>query len=668
MRKRASVMHTWPVMPGSETPPKSWSGWPGGKQFALVLTHDIEGQAGLTKCHQLMDIERRLGFRSSFNFVPEGEYSITQELRDELKSDGFEVGVHDLRHDGRLYRNRRDFAENARRINTYLKDWDAVGFRSAFMFHNLEWLHDLNVRYDSSTFDTDPFEPQPHPRNTIFPFWVPRPDSPDSALSNGHSTLSHQPSALNGPGSGYVELPYTVPQDSTLFLLFRERTPDIWFQKLDWVAKHGGMVLIDTHPDYMSMEGNRTSWEYPARFYEDLLRYVRDRYAGAFWHALPHEVAEFVRTRSGQITPNIRISPRIERRRTQKPKIWIDMDNTPHVPFFEPILDELRSRGFPLLVTARDAFQVYALADKKKLNYLKIGRHNGKNRALKAAGLLYRSLQLAPVVLREKPALGVSHGARSQFIVSNLLRIPSLLIEDYEHCQFPPLMRPEWVLAPEVIPNEALPLKNGRIRKYPGIKEDVYAWKLEPDPAVLEQLGLDDSDLIATVRPPATEAHYHNPEGELLFERFMDLAVRKPGIRIILLPRNNKQADVIRHRWPAWFENGKTVIPGTALDGLNLIWYSDLIVSGGGTMNREAAALKVPVYSIFRGAIGAVDRRLCAEGRLVLIESVLDVERKIHFVKRKRGLITEITSKQTLRSVVDTIEEISELSICASGR
>ena len=111
------------------------------------------------------------------------------------------------------------------------------------MLRNLDWLHDLDVQYDASTFDTDPFEPEPDGGHTIFPFWVPR--------SNGSSINDHH-STLNSFSEGYVELPYTLPQDSTLFLVLRENTPEIWMRKLDWIAEHGGMALLDTHPDYMS--------------------------------------------------------------------------------------------------------------------------------------------------------------------------------------------------------------------------------------------------------------------------------------------------------------------------------------------------------------------------------------------------------------------------------
>ena len=207
-RLRHRVGDIWPIMPGSEQPPQDWPGWPEGKKFALVLTHDVERQAGFARWRDLMKIEMEFELRSSFNFVPEGSYRVPREAREELTTNGFEVGIHDLRHDGRLFASRRAFNRNAARINAHLGDWGAVGFRSGFMLHKLDWLHELDIHYDASTFDTDPFEPQPDGRHTIFPFWVPA------------SQAAHQQSFSSGRASGgYVELPYTLPQDSTIFLL-----------------------------------------------------------------------------------------------------------------------------------------------------------------------------------------------------------------------------------------------------------------------------------------------------------------------------------------------------------------------------------------------------------------------------------------------------------------
>ena len=285
LRLRDRVGDVWPVMPGSERPPANWQGWPQGKKFAFVLTHDVESKAGLDRCRSLMELELNLGFRSSFNFIPEGSYRVPAQLRQELTANGFEVGIHDLKHDGRLFSSRRRFKRSAMRINDYAREWGASGFRSGFMLRNLDWLHDLDVQYDASTFDTDPFEPEPQGRHTIFPFWVPCP--------NGDSP-TYERSALTSSSQGYVELPYTLPQDFTLFVLLQEKTPEIWMRKLDWIAQHGGMALVDVHPDYLCFDDViATSTEYPVAHYKSLLEYVSRRYSGAFWNTTPRNVAQF---------------------------------------------------------------------------------------------------------------------------------------------------------------------------------------------------------------------------------------------------------------------------------------------------------------------------------------------------------------------------------------
>src|SRR4030095_8820926 len=280
LRLEARVQDVWPIMPGSEQTPPGWQGWPRGRKFALVLTHDVEGPVGLRRCCRLAKLESELGFRSCFNFIPAGEYTVPPELREDLTSQGFEIGVHDLHHDGRLYRTWRGFVQKAKRINEYLAEWNAEGFRSGFMLHKLDWLHQLALRYDMYTSDTYPFDPQPEGSHTIFPFFV------SSPYANQQ---------INGNGEGYLELPYTLPQDSTLFLLLRHETSEVWIRKLDWIAKHGGMALLDTHPDYMAFQNTRdTSSEYPVERYRELLSYVRDRYFDTCWHALPREVTSYV--------------------------------------------------------------------------------------------------------------------------------------------------------------------------------------------------------------------------------------------------------------------------------------------------------------------------------------------------------------------------------------
>ena len=266
----------WPINEAAGITPSGWRGWPDGKQFALVLTHDVESKDGVKKVKNLAELEMRAGVRSSFNFIPEGGYFVPEDLRVWLIEKGFEVGVHDLYHDGKLYRSRSAFKSNAQLINQYLRTWGATGFRSGFMLRQLEWLHDLNVDYDASTFDTDPFEPQSDGCRTIFPFFVPKPNQQD--------------------GSGYVELPYTLPQDSTLYLLLRERSAEIWLRKLDWIAKQGGLALINIHPDYMDFhKTDFSSLRYPVSLVEELLDYVRNRYRDQFWNPLPKDLALWYR-------------------------------------------------------------------------------------------------------------------------------------------------------------------------------------------------------------------------------------------------------------------------------------------------------------------------------------------------------------------------------------
>jgi predicted glycosyltransferase len=348
-------------------------------------------------------------------------------------------------------------------------------------------------------------------------------------------------------------------------------------------------------------------------------------------------------------------------------KIWIDLDNSPHVPFFAPIIEELEKRGYTLVLTARDCFQVCALANLFHLKYRCIGRHYGKNKAMKILGTMYRALQLLPIAWHEKPDLVMSHGSRSQLLAATMTQIRSLLILDYEFAKPLPGLTPTWVMFPEMIPDSAVQFDGGNMLKYPGIKEDVYVPRFRPDRSILSQLGLTAEDVVVTVRPPATEAHYHNSESEQLFQAVMELLERAHGVKAVLLPRNAKQGETIRANWPGLFSTGKVMIPGQAVDGLNLIWHSDLVISGGGTMNREAAALGVPVYSIFRGKIGAVDRYLADAGRLILLESPENVKSHILLQRRQRLAAPETTNCPALDKIVNDVIAIIELNTAAAA-
>lgn len=269
--KKLFVRSRWPIYEKSNGVPVNWKGWPGGKKFALVLTHDVESQIGYDRSVDLAKLEMEYGFRSAFYFVPE-KYSVSEDTRNFLSKNGFEVGVHGLNHDGKLYFSKQTFDERAAKINMYLKNWNAVGFRSPAMHHNLRWICGLDIEYDASTFDTDPFEPQPEGMNTIFPFCV----------------------VCNNKKKKYIELPYTLPQDSTLYLYLGEKSIDIWKRKMKWIVKNGGMVMVITHPDYMNFKAWKSgSLEYPADYYRQFLNYILENYKDMYWPVLPNEIATF---------------------------------------------------------------------------------------------------------------------------------------------------------------------------------------------------------------------------------------------------------------------------------------------------------------------------------------------------------------------------------------
>lgn len=247
--------------------------WPGGAPFAFVLTHDVERADGQAFALELAALEASYGFRSLFNFVPE-RYKVDNKLLSTLLGRGFEIGVHGLKHDGKLFTSRSLFERRAARINAYLRAWGAVGFRSPLTLRHPEWMQALEIEYDSSFFDTDPYEPMPGGTMSIWPFFCGR----------------------------FVELPYTMAQDHTLLVVKGERTPRLWLEKAAFVARWGGMALVNVHPDYMR---DSAHWA----VYEALLRHMAEQGGRAsadqaapttpYWHALPRDVARWWRERAG---------------------------------------------------------------------------------------------------------------------------------------------------------------------------------------------------------------------------------------------------------------------------------------------------------------------------------------------------------------------------------
>jgi len=243
--------------------------WPQGIRFAFVITHDVETQKGLRNIERICEVEKEYGFRSSWNFVPE-RYFVDSRLLERLVNDGFEIGIHGLKHDGKLFNSKKSFDERMKKIKKYAREWGAVGFRSPATQRNPSWMKNIPFEYDSSFPDTDPYEPQPGGCLSIFPFFM----------------------------GNVVELPITLAQDHTLFEILGYKDISIWKQKIDWIKKMNGIALVIVHPDYMRPgkgRGRSKEGGYSIDYYKELLQHVKNK--GNYWHGLPRDLAQWWRRR-----------------------------------------------------------------------------------------------------------------------------------------------------------------------------------------------------------------------------------------------------------------------------------------------------------------------------------------------------------------------------------
>jgi len=309
-------------------------------------------------------------------------------------------------------------------------------------------------------------------------------------------------------------------------------------------------------------------------------------------------------------------------------RIWIDLANSPHVPFFRALIPEFVARGHQIEVTARDFAQTVELAEQAGLNPTVIGEHGGGSLAGKARKLVSRVTGLRKWTRGKHFDLTVSHNAHEHLVAAWLLGVPSVTLMDYEHhpANHLSFRLASRVIVPEVFPEEALRrfgVSEMKVRRYHGMKEDVYLADFNADPRfteTLQALGVGSEDVLVVARPPARDALYHRFENEL-FDELLARLSRQTGAKVILLPRSRDQRDEYEaHAWP------NMIIPQVALDGPNLLAAADLVISAGGTMNREAAALGVPTASIFAGKWAAIDEQLVRDGRLLHIKSREDIE------------------------------------------
>jgi len=309
--------------------------------------------------------------------------------------------------------------------------------------------------------------------------------------------------------------------------------------------------------------------------------------------------------------------------------VWVDLDNSPHVLLFAPIIRELRRKGVEFLITVRDFSQTRALAEKHGLEFTVIGRHCHSSSLLrKGTSTLRRAWDLRRFVAQHRPDAAVSHGSRALALAARSLGFPVMTLDDYE---FSSLrlnnMLSDRVLVPEVIPEDRLRAQGLDMRKlarYPGLKEEVYVYDFKPAATVMEQLQLDPRRVIVTVRPPATWAHYYEELGELLFRALLKRLERDPGIQVVVAARTEAQEVQLRQQYGLSTE--KFRLCSKAVDGLSLMWFSDVVFSGGGTMAREAALLGIPTYSVFGGRMGAADDYLASIGRLSLLRTPGEIE------------------------------------------
>lgn len=300
-------------------------------------------------------------------------------------------------------------------------------------------------------------------------------------------------------------------------------------------------------------------------------------------------------------------------------RVWVDCTAAAHPLVLRPIIEKLEARGDEVFVTAREYGQTQGILERLGIPYMSVGSHGGASRFNKARALAGRSWRLAGPVWRRRPQLAIGHGSVDLAVVSSLFRIPSVQMQDYEfggmqrQVAFRAARR---VLVPDSIPPERmakLGVKGDKLVRYPGLKEEYYLADFEPDPGILDELGLDREKVLVVVRPPPETSEYHARND--LYLGVIEHLARSAQLQAVIVPRTESQASAIRAMNAA-----NLIVPERAIDAQSLIAFADLVVSAGGTMNREAVALGTPVVTTFSGRMGGVDEALIAEGRLRVLE------------------------------------------------
>jgi predicted glycosyltransferase len=325
-------------------------------------------------------------------------------------------------------------------------------------------------------------------------------------------------------------------------------------------------------------------------------------------------------------------------------RIWIDLTAPAHPVVFRPIVERLRAAGHEVEVTARDYAQTLPLARRLGIEHHAVGQHGGAKRSRKLVSLVARSVALWQWARGREFDLAAAHGSNDLAVVARALKIPAVDMFDYEWATLQHTVgcRPaRRVMTPDAIPPDRLRrygVTPGKLAQFPGLKEDYYLSDFEPDRGVLDELGLDPSRILVAVRPPPDVSLYHR-KANRLFPQVLEHIGRDPSLHAVVLPRTEQQ-----RRFLQWLALPSLVVPEQAVDGQSLVALVDLVVSAGGTMNREAVALGTPVYTTYGGRLGGVDEALIREGRL----RPLSDPRAIELVKRDGAGVVQRRDPQLL--------------------
>ncbi len=312
-------------------------------------------------------------------------------------------------------------------------------------------------------------------------------------------------------------------------------------------------------------------------------------------------------------------------------RVWIDITNSPHVPFFRPLIRLLREDGHEVEVTARAYAQTVELLAIHGIDAVVVGRHGGRSRLGKARTMGSRLRELHRWARGRRFDVALAHGSYDLTLTTRRLRIPSTTTFDYEYALAQHQLGARAatrVVVPEAIPAERLlryGLRPPKLVRYPGLKEEYYLADFEPDPSVPEMLGVDPARVVVVLRPPPDVSLYHRGANPV-FPQVLELLGRRADVHVVVLPRTEEQREHVRA-----LALPSVILAEQAVDAQSLVAAADLVISAGGTMNREAVALGVPVYTVFGGKLGGVDEQLIRESRLQPLTNPLaiDVRKRI---------------------------------------